>query len=761
MPAVRLAKLRFIVEEMVLARHLALHAPDSFDARTLARHILIRARDFIEHARGLRRPLNQAGFDTAGFHRTKEAYATYFDEYFKIVRDRLGAHLQDFDFSERLELWADIEISKVNFFVDGAREIYEGLAALNVPGYVPYADPPELTDATLREALLAFQRSKKDVSGVELGVDPLAMARDNTSASLNLTPVHSRAGQLALIRRWIGMQEELYKKLDVYPRIVRILKARIITDIVSFCDCLVTRSVAVGAPQEMDGLDRLVAAEHQSAAPILEFVTASHFEIELKAARQIRDKIGAHLEIDETCALESLLSTLDAYDFNDGLAFYKRALAAFIKLCHSVIFLKLYAADGRRIYGVLGGDRHAVPFSGEALPPPQRPLAPPLDDEGAYRRNLDRWLDGDETQREEARQFFWNALLGSEVVEPIEEIEDLGSGSRFLAKHLRKAHAFLSSALVMDHLSDADFAGTLDLIVSCRNGDPYPLAELLVRQGDGLNVFRQSLICYALGEIGSSPHASVTAFLTVRATSPAWGMRLPATLALFKTFVRSEGLLRANNKGRTPADFGSVVDGLTSSMSEPELLICLLAFSSVLCGQGLNFFLKWFEPDYKRLQGRVEALCLPYLKDNPTGEKAKLLKQLIDSYDYVGVALLIATELENDPRKLLRDGLLDCCCRGEVIAAAHDQAGRHLAMCFYVKKDHARALAIASHIAARNPDQIAAQILVAQIQGDMPGAEDEAKQKIAQIRRVYKLTSVQEDALQRVEQEIARRRTGV
>jgi hypothetical protein len=134
MLAVRLAKLKFIAEELVLSRYLATHAPDAFDARTLARHILIRARDFIEHARGLRRPLNQAGFDTSAFHRTKEAYATTFDEYFKIARDRLGAHLQDFDFGKRLELWADIEISKINFFVDGAQETYEGLAALNVPG---------------------------------------------------------------------------------------------------------------------------------------------------------------------------------------------------------------------------------------------------------------------------------------------------------------------------------------------------------------------------------------------------------------------------------------------------------------------------------------------------------------------------------------------------------------------------------------------------------------------------------------------------
>ncbi|MBK3665086.1 hypothetical protein JJE66_28120 [Bradyrhizobium diazoefficiens] len=757
MLAVRLAKLKFIAEELVLARHLALHAPDSFDARTLARHILIRARDFIEHARGLRRPLNQAGFDTGAFHRTKEAYGTYFDEYFKVSRDRLGAHLQDFDFGKRLELWADIEISKINFFVDGAQEIYEGLAALNVPGYLPYADPPEFNDAALKEELLAFQRSKKDVSGVELGVDPLAMARDNTSASLNFTPVHSRAGQLALIRRWIGMQAELLERLKSYPRIAGLIKARIITDIVSFCDCLVTRSVSAGAPQEMDGLDRLVAAERQSAAPIIDLVAASHFDAELQMARRIRDSIGAHLEIDDSCTLESLVNDLNAYDLEEGLTFYKRALAAFIKLCYAVIFLRMYAADGRRIHGVLAGNSRAAPFSGEALPPAQRPPTPPANDDEAYHQNLGRWLDGDETQREEARYFFWTAFLGSDVIEPIEEVEDLGSGSRFWTRQYRKVHAFVASALVMDHLSDADFAGILELVLSCRSGDPYPLAELLVRQGEQLNEFRQSLICYSLGEIGSSPHASAIAFLETRRRTPSWGMRFPATLALFKTFIRSEGLLRINNKGRTPADYDAFVHDLTNSMSEPELLICLLAFASLLSGRQLNIFLKPFENGYKALQRRIEVLCLPYLKDNAAGDKARVLKQLIETYDYVGVALMVAVDLEGDPRVLLREGLLNCCCRGEVATAPHDQANRHLAMCFYLKKELGRALEIARDIADRNPDLVPAQILVAQILGDTPGAEDETKRTLDRIRRSYKLDTANEADLVHVEQEMTRR----
>jgi hypothetical protein len=78
-------------------------------------------------------------------------------------------------------------------------------------------------------------------------------------------------------------------------------------------------------------------------------------------------------------------------------------------------------------------------------------------------------------------------------------------------------------------------------------------------------------------------------------------------------------------------------------------------------------------------------------------------------------------------------------------------------MCFYLKKLHARALEIAQDIADRNPDMIPAQILVAQIMGDMPGAEEDTKQAIRSIRRSYKLDAAHEAVLAHVEQEITSR----
>ena len=758
MIATRIEKLKFLTEEMQVALFLATHAPDPFSARTLARHILVRAENFIAHARGLRKPLNLAGYDTRAFHETKEAYAKAFDEYFQLSRDRLGAHVQDFDFGRRIELWNDIEIIKIGFFVEGAREIYSALAAMNPPGYAPYTEPPELADASFNEMLREFQRSNDNRLWVEIGTDPLAMTRDNTSAILNMTPIHQRAGQLALIRRWMNAQNRLLEKAAKHSSTSRILKARILTDIVSFCDCLVTRSVPSGAPQEMDGLDRLISANGQSSAPITDFVAASNFDSELDSVRAIRDKIGAHLEIDDARTLSSLVADLDGFDMGKAQVFYGLVEDVFTKVCLAILYLRMYAADGQRLYGVTATTRPSIPFSGSAsVDSPTAPPPPPINDEEAYRKNLTQWLDGNEAQRGDARQFFWNAFSASESVEQILERESFGAGVRISTHDFRKAHRFIASSLT-DAVADSDFGGILDLILTCR-GWPYPLAELLVRYGQTVSDYRrQWLICHALGEIASWPHASVAGFLEAHTKAAQWGLRLQATLALFKTFVMSEGLYRVNNKGKTRAEYNASEGSLTASMAPPELLICSLAFASILSGPKIGPLSQPFADDYDRLQANIEKLCAPYLKDDAELAKAKTLKQIIQTHDYVGVCVLLAIDLQDDARKQLHEALIDACCSGSIVTAAHEQAARHLAMCFLLRKDHGEALRIAQGIATRNPDLIVAQVLVAQILADKPGTEDEAIQKIAALRRFYKLSASDEAALAAEEQEITRRK---
>lgn len=760
MIAERIAKLKFIVEEMQIAFHLAKHAPDDFVARTLARHILIRAKDFIEHARGLKRYLNSNALDTKRFNEAKETYAKYFDEYFQISRNRLSAHVQDLDFAKRIELWNDIEIDKIDFFVDAAKEIYQSLAALNLQGYVAYIDPTELTDPSLNMTLLEFKSSESSRDRAEVAADSLALTRENTSAALNLTPVHSRAAQLALIRRWIKIQDDLLQKLLSHPRLARILKARILTDIVSFCDCLVTRHVPVGTPQDMNGLDYLISEGGESPAPINDLVVVTNFHIELEAVRSIRNQIGSHLEIKNACTLNSLIADLDNYDLGQGRVFYELAERAFVKTCLNIHYLRLYAADGQRMYGVtLGGSQAFVPFTADTLPAPMVAPQPQLiNDTESYQQNLKQWLYGNDEQKGEARHFFFQAFMHSEMVEQISETEIVGLGRRFSKHEFRKAHQFFSFALTRD-IPDYEFFHIIDLLLSCKSGSPYPLTELLLRSSRAATENRKLLICYGLGEIASWSNSSATEFIDSCSKSVIRDLRLVATLALFKIFVRSEGIFRLNNRGREIANYSAFVEDLMAQIPTHELLLYSLAFASILSGASLGHLAKPFAEDYKTIQEQIEILCNPYFKDDAACTQKTTLSLLIQSHDYVGICVLLAVDLKDEAdSQQLREELINGCCDGSIVTANHDQASHHLAMCFLLKKEHAIALEIAGGITERNPECVDAQILVAEIMGEMHGLEDEATRKVAYIRLLYKLETVDETRLNTVLREIEERK---
>lgn len=67
---VRLEKLRFIIAELQLGYAILQAAPTTWDARLAARHVLVRANDFIAHSRQLRKLVKLIDSDKE-FHKKK------------------------------------------------------------------------------------------------------------------------------------------------------------------------------------------------------------------------------------------------------------------------------------------------------------------------------------------------------------------------------------------------------------------------------------------------------------------------------------------------------------------------------------------------------------------------------------------------------------------------------------------------------------------------------------------------------------------
>jgi len=752
---IRLEKLRFAVMEMRLAIRLTQFAPTDADARMLTRHVLVRAVDFISHARQIRKPLGKAGYDTGAFNDLKEYYATEFQEYFQKVRDRLSAHVQDIELGEGIELWNGIDASKSEFFVDGATEIYRSLELLSIANFPALTDFPEFGDPAFEEALRAYQASGSKVRVVEMGTDPLAMTRPDSSALINTHPINARAGHLALIQRWMKAQVKLLLRFEAFPNVVRILKARMITDLVSACDCLITRNVDAAASQRIEGLDVLLANEISENA-IEQFKAIFRVDEAIAPYRAVRNKIGSHLDGNANVTLDTLLQLLDNTDFEAGLAVYDKLRQVFEKTCRDVLFLRSHLADGQTINGVLGSGSgtHTIPFSdrkqlriqpGRIVPQPDRME----DTDEAYASKLEEWLVGEPGIQERARSAFWNAFLHSPVIEKYEVVELIpGGGERRETRSLRHAHRFILERLESESTSNR-IHGILELTRQCCRGSPDDLTEVLLRYTrNPKSAPYMSAVALCFGDLANWGNLHVRAYL-MAGLNVASSLAVHTRVALLRIFVRTEGLARINQRPPMAA-FADVLECLTRGLRPEAKLMTEIFLASQFCDQQVATFTKPFEKDYADLQADIVALVHSLAPAKEASRISEMVRRLAGTHDYTGVCLYLYDELKGDRLEFLVKDLIEMACDGIVKAAYHDQSRKHWCGCFLRLERNREALGIAESLALSHPDSPDFQILLAQVMTCFPECREAVQSLASNIKCRYRLSDDQLAAIEAV-----------
>jgi hypothetical protein len=748
---IRLEKLRFLVMEMRLAMRLALFAPTDADARMLTRHVLIRAVDFVSHARQLRKPLEQAGFDTGTFNGLKEYYAAEFQEYFQKVRDRLSAHVQDIELGEGIELWNSVDATKSEFFADGAAEIYRALESLDIANFPTLTDFAELNEPAFVQALHAYQASGNKLQVVEMGTDPLAMTRPNSSALLNTHPINARAGHLALIQRWMMAQAQLFPRFGSFPNVVRILKARMITDLVNACDCLITRDINPTARQQMDGLDVLLAQMVYPNA-IEQFKAAFRVEEAITPYRMVRNKVGSHLDSDIGVTLAQLLKLIDDMDFEAGLGVYDKLRQAFEKTCRDVLFLRPHLADGKTINGVLGSGKstNTTPFSDRE--PPGRVVPQPdqmEETDEAYAEKLKEWQTGEPDTQERARSAFWQAFLHSPTVEEYYIVRLFPEGGRQRETHsLRQAHRFILEKLETE--TDPNrILGILELTRQCSNGAPDELTEILLRYAHNpKSAPYMSVVALCLGDLAPWWNVQVRTYL-MAGMNVAPSIAVHARVALLRIFVRTEGLARINRNPPTEA-FSDVLESLTRGLGPEAKLVTEIFLASQFCDQRVANFMVPFEKDYADLQAEIASLthCLAPVEE--ASRIADIVYRLAEMHDYSGICLYLYDELTGGSLDFLAQDLIKMACDGIVKPAYHDQSRRHLCGCFLRLKRYQEALVIAESLALSNPDNPDFQILLVQVMIFLPEYREVAQKLVENIRCWYSLSDTQQAVIDAV-----------
>lgn len=660
---IRLGKLRFLVQEIELAAKIARAQPTDYFRRVLSRRVLIRAKDFANHAREFRRPAQRVGYDLSRILRAKEAYAKAFDEYYKDQRDRLCAHVQDIDWARRLELWTDIEASKVDYFVEGAREVYESLAQVGIDEYQPYAPFPEVVDVEFANTLANDASAHAPVSGVTMGVDILAATRPNTTVALNFHPLHQRASQLAAIRDWLSREVKLDASLDGWENARRICRAQIVTDVVSFADCLVTREDA-GEFQKLTGLDKLMLDEDPTiATPIDDFIKVFRFGEKLSTLRRVRDRVGAHLHKDENVDLAALVSDLDGLSLVELLRFYDKILMVFVAACRYDDRLRMYQRNNERLFGVFsvhGGEEHVKHFDDRKPGLETHTPAGGRDfTQESITRAIQHWMEGG-AEAGEARHYMWTAFEYSATLERCER-----NGQWF---DFRIAHKIL-----LEHLdcstSSAEVGRILDLTASCANGWPKPLAEVLLRFRDLLrqrgDLRYDGAIYWVLGclPVGGEDWIDEALLEGARVADARSGRLAIAA------FYRRAMALRSGPANREPRRGMYVAQAadLVNSRPQSERLCVLLQLGGLFSGGQVTATQQEIDIEYPIVQAAVAAEALSAIRDTEDKETASIF---LKKHDYVSLAVLVCESLQGEGDMRTASDLVDALSAGEIAMAA-------------------------------------------------------------------------------------------
>ena len=737
----RLEKLRFIIAELNWSYALSQAAPTSWDARLMARHVLVRAQDFVAHSRQLRKLVRPYGAEQA-FNAKKETYAQWFDEYFGTVRDKLGAHVQDMDFGLRIDLWNGVDVSKIGFFVEGAVETYESLAGCNLPGYLPVPDISQDQMAPDFVAALEWFRGSGIKPRAEFAVDALGMTRPGTVSGSGTTPIHERASQLVLIARWIDWDLAMLDRFSSFPGLRRILTSRLITDVLSYADCLVTRPLPPSAPQTMPGLNDLMETEQEGTSPaFVAFLAGFQFHLAVGVFRSIRNLAGGHLEVDPAVTSMDICARLDAVDIDHLKGLYTSMRDMFAAACKERVYLTLYLADGQPIRGAVPNPLDSVKAYGAAQADTQPELVPVHDwHADDVRRAVFSVFSADEVAATTAFEVLLQALR----LQRGEEFAVVREAEGFMSRttdHFTLAHNVLLEELLAARTPERAEV-LFELLRRAGHSWPSRTAETLIRYRDAGGPFAETP--YVISLLARVMQADVPRFANpVRAAAAVgrpWPLRREAVSGLFRTYLREEGLRRINDR-REFINISSEMEPFLDGFPRLEIIELLTAMTSIYWDRDLAPMAERCKPDLDRVADRLLEEVSKALMADQRGTDVPLAERLVKNFEMVGLVLHLS--LPSKGKEYFE--LLESVREGRILVSQGDASSHNLIQCLWLVGDKDAALSVATRLARASPGNADYELLRLGLLSNISGHRDQVLKGAARVRRDFVLDAVQEE----------------
>jgi hypothetical protein len=182
-----------------LGRWLVSVSGDDYRRRVLGMSVLIHLKAYLDHAPQLKNKLRAAGIKVAACETELRRLRRDFDSDYTRVRDKLGAHRQDVDLVERLELWNSVEQLSTTLLVDDASEAWEALVASSTT-LPTLTDLPALDSAPIAAGFGVSTRAA--AVGEEFTADNLGHAQAGAFSPVLIPGMQERLGQVISVIRF-------------------------------------------------------------------------------------------------------------------------------------------------------------------------------------------------------------------------------------------------------------------------------------------------------------------------------------------------------------------------------------------------------------------------------------------------------------------------------------------------------------------------------------------------------------------------------
>lgn len=285
---------------------------DDYRKRVLGMSVLIHLKAYLDHAPQLKNKLRGAGVKVAACETALSRLRHDFNGDYTRIRDKLGAHRQDVDLVQRLELWNSVEQLSTTLLVDDASEAWEALVAASAT-LPTVTDLPAVDSAPIAAGFAASTRVA--AVGEEFTADNLGYAQAGAFSPVLIPGMQDRLGQVISVIRF-GAEVCAMSTISGDRDIQRILRGLFIVSALNLLENLFP-TVQVSQPAHVP--ETLMAALDSDGQPAAaDVLRRAEAKLDRNLIAQLvsaRGHIAAH--IDQRQPLGTSVAELDQLQMSD------------------------------------------------------------------------------------------------------------------------------------------------------------------------------------------------------------------------------------------------------------------------------------------------------------------------------------------------------------------------------------------------------------------------------------------------------------